>query len=349
MFVEFDDTDLRIPIVLICAALAGCSAEGPPADPFLRENEGRVTSELMTGDPNHVILGHVGVVWIKKFVPPDRVKRCTGWILNERVVVTAAHCLVGFEGPSATNFEIEYISERGRLPILAHGDPVQVDASSSFEGDETGVDDFFSNPLNPSENSAKHDIGFMKTAAPIWPNTTYEDYLRVYTDTLSTLTSVYVYGMGNRFRTVKSLDDGFLRYGHFNVESPAFGSDLVISTTANQSERLCSGDSGGPYIKKINGMNLVAGVHHGTDREEDEFCPVPGGDQWGEKLTWSGPDDFDWLLTASGSSCQYLTPSGNGNDYARCYALPFINSAPDNEQTNGDKMTVVAQVAGGVL
>jgi hypothetical protein len=213
--------------------------------------------------------------------------------------------------------------------------------SSPFYQGGFELGDFFSNPLNPNEANAKHDIGFIKSSTP-WPNTTHEDYLRVYNDDLRTLTAVDVYGVGNIFRTVAMVDpNDKLRFSHFNLDPGLFSSDLVIVTKAGETERLCSGDSGGPYIKKIDGLSLVAGVHHGTDRSDSDFCPKPGGTQWGEKLTWSGSDDFLWLR-GSGVSCQFYAPSGNGNNYARCFKVPLISDVPAAEQQYGSKSNAVA-------
>ena len=181
-------------------------------------------------------------------------------------------------------------------------------------------------------------------------NTSYKDYLRVYDDSLTTADTVWVFGTGSIYRTSYTTDpDDRLRYSHFAVKVPALGSELVISTTAGQTERLCSGDSGGPYLKRLNGLDLVAGVHHGTDRDSAEFCPEPGGSQWGEKLTWSGSDDLDWLESHNSLNCTRYTPSGSGNNYARCFSLPFVNDAPDREQENGGKLKAVAQLVAAIL
>jgi Trypsin len=336
-------------VLTLLAPLSACSADiGDPDDREFDESLGTSNLAVMTDEPGHKITGRAGVVRIRLPVRPDgKRSMCTGWLLNETTVVTAAHCLENSEGPNVLGFRIEYMRPGvGADPILTEGTPVQAKASPFYEGGFE-VGDFFSNPLNPGEADAKHDIAFIKSSTP-WPNTTHTDYLRVYNDDLRTLTSVYVYGTGNIFRTVQATDpDDKLRFSHFNLEPGPFSSDLVIVTEAGQTERLCSGDSGGPYIKEIDGLSLVAGVHHGTDRSKSEFCPKPGGAQWGEKLTWSGSDDFQWLRSF-GVSCQFYAPPGNGNNYARCFSLPLISDVPAAEQKYGTKGKAVA-IASAIL
>jgi len=321
----------------------GCAADyGKPFDHGLDESVGTSSQAVMTDEPGHKITGYPGVVRIRLPVRPDGKRSlCTGWILNENVVVTAAHCVQNSQGTNVLGMRIEYMRPGvGADPILTEGTPVQSMASPFYEGGFE-LDDVFSNPLNPGEANAKHDIGFIKSPTP-WPNTTHEDYLRVYNDDLRTLTSVYVYGVGNIFRTVNASDpNDKLRFSHFDLDPGLFSSDLVIVTEAGQTERLCAGDSGGPYIKKIDGLSLVAGVHHGTDRSDSEFCPGPGGTQWGEKMTWAGSDDFQWLR-GFGVGCSFYAPSGNGNNYARCFSVPFISDVTAGEQQYGTKATAAA-------
>ena len=311
----------------------GCGSYAAPQE----EHVGEATSELMTDEPSQKIDGYNGVVWLSN--PGGGM--CTGWMLNETVVVTAAHCVVDAQGGAITGYTIDYMRPGfGRDRLLNSSDVVEVRASPFYSGGTT-VADFFSNPLHPSENNAKHDLGFIRTSSR-WKNTRYSDYLRVYDDLMSTLTSVYVYGVGNIFRTVSATDpEDKLRFSHFQVDPNALSSDLVIWTYAGETERLCAGDSGGPYMKKIDGLDLVAGGHHGTDRSSSDFCPKPGGTQWGEKLTWSGSDDLDWLRSSVNASCSSYAPSGQGNNYVRCFELSFISDAPDREQRYGSKQAAV--------
>lgn len=336
-------------VFMLLVPLGGCSAgSGDPNDRDLDESLGTSDQAVMTDEPSHKITGYPGVVRITFPVRANgKRSSCTGWILNETTVVTAAHCVANSQGNNVLGIRIEYMRPGvGADPILTEGTPVQSKASPFWEGGfELG--DFFSNPLNPGEANAKHDLGFIRSSTP-WPNTTHLDYLRVYNDDLRTLTSVYVYGTGGIFRTVNQTDpDDKLRFSHFDLAPGPFSSDLVIVTVAGQTERLCSGDSGGPYIKKIDGLSLVAGVHHGTDRSTSDFCPKPGGTQWGEKLTWSGSDDFQWLRSF-GVSCQFYTPAGDGNNYARCFSLPLISDVPAAEQKYGTKSKAVA-IASAIL
>ncbi|HEY6729102.1 MAG TPA: hypothetical protein VI197_34065 [Polyangiaceae bacterium] len=93
---------------------------------------------------------------------------------------------------------------------------------------------------------------------------------------------------------------------------------------------------------KILGLDLVAGSHSRSDRRNSRNCPGSAGKQFGEKLTWDGSDDLEWLRAASETVCDFYTPTGQGNNYARCFDLPFINDAPDREQEHAGKQYAVA-------
>lgn len=116
-----------------------------------------------------------------------------------------------------------------------------------------------------------------------------------------------------------------------------------------QEERRCAGDWGGPYIKTIDGLDRVAAVHRRTDRDTNDFCPKPGGDKWGENLTYFGPNDFNWPVDSSGATCAHYTPTGSGNNYGRYFELPFISMLPARGRRAGSKLKAVAQFAVAVL
>jgi hypothetical protein len=57
-------------------------------------------------------------------------------------------------------------------------------------------------------------------------------------------------------------------------------------------------------------------------------------------MTWQQP----WLKAHVNVSCSNYAPTGSGNNYARCFSLPFIKNAPDREQEHGGKPRAVAQL-----
>jgi hypothetical protein len=250
-------------------------------------------------------------------------------MLNERVIVTAAHCIdAAHQGGELANIQIAYMRPGvGRdCSVLPVGETVSSFPSPFWEGD------------------AKSDVAVI-IANNGWKGTTYRDYLRVFNDDSSEGDVVDIYGMGNLYNRVSKLPFDHLRKVRTKVIDTVYSnSDTYFLTENGDSERICDGDSGGPVIMRPNGLDMVVGgVSQGVGwGASTGFCGSSGANTHHEKLTWNGPDDLDWVRSKTGASCSFYTPTGTKNNYGRCFELPLISDAPVREQRFGSKGNSVA-------
>lgn len=88
---------------------------------------------------------------------------------------------------------------------------------------------------------------------------------------------------------------------------------------------MCKGDSGGPVIKEVEILELVAGVNSSSEHQlfESENCSRKRGDQWHTRTNGS---NLDWIKESTNSKCKLLT--AYGYRYNRCFDIPFINNIP---------------------
>lgn len=338
--------EIRWMILALTSLLAGCGAEASGFEPS-EEALGETEQAIMTDEPGNTMLGYRGVVELQflsgargsdSCAARDNASTCTGWMLSERVIVTAAHCFDGDHiGSGLKNIMVTYMRPGvGRdCSVLPVGATVSARPSPHWAGSPVFMPPFLiSNP----QSSIKNDIGVI-VADDHWVGTSHRDYLRVYNDDLEAGDSISVYGMGNVFNTVSQRKPNVLRAVHrFLIDTWYDNSDLYMVSENGKTERICAGDSGAPVMHKALGLDLVAGGHSRSTRDDDdEFCGTAGTNTYHEKLTWDGPDDFEWIREHTGTHCEFFHPPGEKNNYARCFRLPLFNEAPDREQVYGSR------------
>jgi hypothetical protein len=242
-------------------------------------------------------IGKVGVVQIHG----SNGGSCTGMMLNHRIIVTSAHCLDDYlNGGTSGNalFGVSYFDPAlGKRPINAfvNGayDRMEIRIAPTFRGDL----------------DTESDVGFIMSATP-WEETTYYDYLKVYTGSMGNARYATIWGAGiNAFAGTGS---GVLRYGNIYVDY--YGEHHIIDDAG--SIRICKGDSGGPWIRtagaSIFSPDLVLALT--SNFEGGNVCAETGRKQRATRMSTK----IDWIATASGSTCTSQTTSG-GLPYKECW------------------------------
>lgn len=336
-------------LLVVGSELIGCGGEG--GEPYVETQVGESSQAVMTDEPGNILVGYAGVVELR-FHSGTRPNNptcsgvgaplCTGWMMSSRVIVTSAHCLdAAHTGSNLDNIEITYMRPGfGRdCSVLSSGDLVSATPSPFWGGDSIS----FGGYLLPKQSSkVRHDIAVI-VANESWRGTTHEDYFRVFNDDISEGDWIDVYGMGNRFNTVSETSFNRVRAVHRQVSDTWYdNSDLYFVSENGQTERVCAGDSGAPVVRRVNDVDLVAGSHSRSTRDDDEYCGTAGTNTYHEKLTWDSSDDLSWILSETSESCQGYYPTGTKNNYFRCFPLPLISNAPSIEQKYGSRSTSVA-------
>ena len=233
---------------------------------------------------------------------------CSGAMIGPRAILTSAHCFAS--GTTSTSLTIEYFD-----PATAADDPREI-----YSGPlEIHLHNEYDASASPRFTRANHDLALVTipSGAGHWQETGYEDYLRLYTGDIDSLTELRQYGRGPN--TQSGEGSGVLRTATFPIDTLT-SERIELNSTAD--ERVCKGDSGGAYL--LPSQDFIACVHSRSDKSEGDKCAENDPGSTDAVCSRPTPTSMEDLLLSANLECvQY-------EDYQRCFDLPFINSV-ENE------------------
>ena len=203
--------------------------------------------------------------------------QCTGWLLNSKVLVTAAHCLPNDSG--TTTDRISYFDEGigGQRNISNGHESLAYRAHPGWSG---------------IDGDAVKDIGIIVRPAG-WIGTDSHDFLRIFDDSLAFVGDIQLWGAG--YDTFSGTGLGDLEWVDKDIEWRGDEHYFMIG----KGVRICKGDSGGPAIRWLDGViPAVTGVHSSIDvSSKTSKCAKKNGRMRDTRFT---PSNIGWLREAAG-------------------------------------------------
>jgi V8-like Glu-specific endopeptidase len=202
------------------ALLAGCAAPSPEA-----VNEGLIGGTLDDAHP--------GVVFLQIVVDPmlNQAARCTGTVVSDHVVVTAAHCLTETD---LTRYTI-FVGQNAHMP------------TATFTVSQVAADPKFVAQMG-------HDDGVVISTMPLGlPKIPLDAHTL---DSSIAGKSVLLLGYG-RTNAGDANSDG-QRMAASSPVTKLEGEWLDFNDGAHA---VCRGDSGGPSLMMVDGVEQIVGIH----------------------------------------------------------------------------------------
>lgn len=211
--------------------------------------------------------GNDFTVFVVAFQSNTKVSSCSGALLNDYVVVTAAHCLNDETGLLSKTILVtppgETISRNSSNAIIRGANWVEADTTQitlTYQSGSTFVTD--------------DDLAFLTLKNPLKSNpliriASEDEMLKLKTN--SAPLRVYGYGVttdGGQYAS----GPNYLAGEFENRTHPLVNSGYVKSISANT----CMGDSGGPVVNITPNAITVVGVHTGSARSN--MCTAKGSD-----------------------------------------------------------------------
>lgn len=239
-----------------------------------------------------------GVVSIERTTSTgDRRHICTGFFLNENIIVTSAHCLPNRSG--SRRYTIQYFDPDtgGKRRVTAIDEVLEYRQHPDYTG----------------SGDAEHDTGIL-VRATTWNGTGDADFMRIYHDFGSRIGELRVWGAGV---------DGFHGDGAGDLEWANFDLDWhendYVITRGSRRQRICKGDSGGPAVRISDGVDLVVATNTSGDVGDDDTCACKDCKQRHTRVY----NKLSWIRQSAGAilgrTVTCTSGTAGGLDFDRCF------------------------------